>query len=55
MQFTDAERDEVRRRLEQGMTPDAIANSIGRMSDLEEDEIAAVRQLAYELQSETNS
>jgi hypothetical protein len=41
--------DEIRRQLDQGMTPDAIADYLGRVADLDLMDIETVRTAAYAL------
>ncbi|MDZ4268171.1 MAG: hypothetical protein U1D00_21180 [Mycobacterium sp.] len=47
--LTRAQIEEIQQRLEEGMTPEAIADSIGRLADLDELEIVVIRSTAYDL------
>jgi len=47
--LTRAQIDEIEQRLDEGMTPEAIADSIGRVADLEELDIVVIRSTAYDL------
>lgn len=49
MALTEQQRDEIRQRLEAGMTPEAIALSIGRIADLDDIEIEEIRAAAREM------
>ncbi|MGJ6127372.1 hypothetical protein QN239_32860 [Mycolicibacterium sp. Y3] len=49
MALTRAQIDEIQQRLDEGMTPEAIADSIGRMADLDELDIVTIRSTAYDL------
>jgi hypothetical protein len=46
------ERDIIRGYLNSGMTPDAIANYIGRLSDLDEADILLIRSAAIDMLNE---
>lgn len=52
MKLTREEHDHIRAQLEAGATPEDIANSIGRINDLDEADVAAVRAAAVEVQAE---
>lgn len=43
------ERNIIRRYLASGMTPDAIANSLGRLSDLDDADILLIRAAAADM------
>ncbi|MFD2157246.1 hypothetical protein [Rhodococcus jostii] len=43
----DEQLDEIRRHLDEGMTPDAIADYLGRVADLDLMDIETVRTAAY--------
>ncbi|AHK35611.1 hypothetical protein OPAG_08257 [Rhodococcus opacus PD630] len=45
--LSDEQLDEIRRQLNQGMTPDAIADYLGRVADLDLMDIETVRTAAY--------
>ncbi|MDH6288205.1 hypothetical protein [Rhodococcus opacus] len=45
--LSDEQLDEIRRQLDQGMTPDAIADYLGRVADLDLMDIETVRTAAY--------
>jgi len=49
------ERNVIRSYLDSGMTPDAVANYIGRLSDLEDSDILLIRSVAFDMLSETGS
>lgn len=49
MALTRAQIDEIRQRLDEGMTPEAIADSLGRLADLDELDIVTIRSTAYDL------
>lgn len=49
MTLTRAQIDEIQQRLDEGMTPEAIADSLGRLADLEELDIVTIRSTAYDL------
>jgi hypothetical protein len=49
MQLTRAQIEEIKERLAEGMTPDAIANSIGRMADLDYLDVVTLRSKAYDI------
>jgi hypothetical protein len=49
MALTRAQIDEIQQRLDEGMTPEAIADSIGRLADLDELDIVVIRSTAYDL------
>ena len=49
MALTRAQIDEIQQRLDGGMTPEAIADSIGRLADLDELDIVTIRSTAYDL------
>ncbi|KAA1249866.1 hypothetical protein F0Q45_12740 [Mycobacterium simiae] len=49
MVLTRAQIDEIRQRLDEGMSPEAIADSIGRLADLDELDIVTIRSTAYDL------
>jgi hypothetical protein len=51
MALTRAQIDEIQGRLAAGMTPAAIADSIGRIADLDDLEIVTIRSTAYDLRS----
>lgn len=51
MALTRAQIDEIQQRLDEGMTPEAIADSIGRMADLDELDIVTIRSTAYDLRN----
>ena len=42
MALTRAQIDEIQQRLDEGMTPEAIADSIGRLADLDELDIVGM-------------
>lgn len=50
--LTDEQLDDIRERLEQGMTPDGIANYLGRVADLDLIEIEQVRTAANEIEQQ---
>ncbi|MFD6677299.1 hypothetical protein ACFWDA_23420 [Rhodococcus zopfii] len=50
--LTDEQLDDIRRYLEQGMSPDDIANYLGRVADLDLIEIEQVRTAANELEQQ---
>ncbi|GAT02295.1 MULTISPECIES: helix-turn-helix domain-containing protein [Mycolicibacterium] len=47
--LTRAQIDEIQQRLDEGMSPEAIADSIGRVADLDELDIVTIRSVAYDL------
>lgn len=47
--LTRAQIDEIQQRLDEGMTPEAVADSIGRLADLDELEVVVIRSTAYDL------
>lgn len=47
--MTRAQIDEIQQRLDEGMTPEAIADSLGRLADLDELDIVTIRSTAYDL------
>lgn len=49
MALTRAQIDDIQQRLNEGMDPDAIADSIGRMADLDHLDIVTIRSVAYDL------
>lgn len=49
MALTRAQIDEIQQRLDEGMTPEAIADSLGRLADLDELDIVTIRSTAYDL------
>jgi hypothetical protein len=49
MPLSRAEINEIQDRLNDGMTPQEIADSIGRMADLEHADILIVRSVANDL------
>lgn len=49
MALTRAQIDEIQHRLDEGMTPEAIADSLGRLADLDELDIVTIRSTAYDL------
>jgi len=51
MALTRAQIDEIQQRLDEGMSPEAIANSIGRLADLDELEVVTIRSVAYDLRN----
>jgi hypothetical protein len=51
MALTRAQINEIQQRLNAGMTPEAIADSIARMADLDELDIVTIRSAAYDLQN----
>jgi hypothetical protein len=51
MALTRAQIDEIQERLDEGMSPEAIADSIGRMADLDELELVTIRSTAYDLRN----
>ncbi|WP_072814951.1 hypothetical protein [Rhodococcus zopfii] len=50
--LTDEQLDDIRGYLEQGMSPDDIANYLGRVADLDLIEIEQVRTAANELEQQ---
>jgi hypothetical protein len=44
-----AQLDEVQRRLDAGMTPEEIAESLGRVAGLDEVEVVRIRSAAYDI------
>lgn len=50
--LTDEQLDDIRGYLEQGMSPDEIANYLGRVADLDLIEIEQVRTAANELEQQ---
>lgn len=50
--LTDEQLDDIREYLEQGMSPDDIANYLGRVADLDLIEIEYVRTAANELEQQ---
>jgi hypothetical protein len=42
----------IRDYLDSGMTPESVANYLGRVADLEPDEVAALRRAAEEILNE---
>jgi hypothetical protein len=42
----------IRDYLDSGMTPDSVANYLGRVADLEPDEVAALRSAAHDILNE---
>ncbi|RFZ10369.1 hypothetical protein DSM43518_02283 [Mycobacterium marinum] len=51
MRLTRAQIDEIQQRLDEGMSPEAIADSIGRLADLEDLDIVMIRSAAYDLRN----
>ena len=49
MPLSRAEINEIQERLEEGMSPQEIADSIGRMADLEHADILIIRSVANDL------
>ncbi|MDA0252659.1 MAG: hypothetical protein O3B27_06925 [Actinomycetota bacterium] len=49
MPFTRAEINEIQDRLNEGMTPQQIADSISRMADLEHADMLMIRSVATDL------
>ena len=49
MPLSRAEINEIQERLEEGMSPQEIADSIGRMADLEHADILIIRSVASDL------
>lgn len=47
--FDRNERDIIRGYLDSGMTPDAVANYIGRLSDLDDGDILLIRSAAADM------
>lgn len=52
MELTPTQVELITKKLAAGATPEAIANSIGRMNDLEPDAIAELRDAAHQLARE---
>lgn len=53
--FDLRERNIIRRYLDSGMTPEAVANYIGRLSDLEDADILLIRAVATDMLNEAAS
>ena len=53
--FDLQERTIIRGYLDSGMTPDAIANYIGRVSDLEDSDVLLIRSAAADMLAKTDS
>ena len=53
--FDLKERNIIRGYLDSGMTPDAVANYIGRVSDLEDSDILLIRSVAIAMLAESDS
>lgn len=51
MALTRAQIDEIQERLDEGMSPEAIADSVGRLADLDELELVTIRSTAYDLRN----
>lgn len=51
MALTRAQIAEIQERLDEGMSPEAIADSIGRVADLDELELVTIRSAAYDLRN----
>lgn len=49
------QRTVIRDYLDSGMTPDAVANYLGRLADLEPEEVAALRLAARDMLSESSA
>jgi hypothetical protein len=49
MALTRVQLDEIQERLDEGMTPEAIADSLGRIADLDHLDVIAIRSAAYDL------
>ncbi|RZL72712.1 MAG: hypothetical protein EOP32_38025 [Rhodococcus sp. (in: high G+C Gram-positive bacteria)] len=47
--LTDEQLDEIRRHLDEGMTPDAIADYLGQVADLDLMDIVTIRSAAVAL------
>ncbi|ABG99795.1 hypothetical protein RHA1_ro08751 (plasmid) [Rhodococcus jostii RHA1] len=47
--LNDEQLDEIRRHLDEGMTPDAIADYLGRVADLDLMDIVTIRSAAVAL------
>lgn len=47
--FDIRERNIIRRYLDSGMTPEAVANYIGRLSDLDDADILLIRSAASDM------
>lgn len=52
MQLTPEQRNEIRDRLAQGMTPIDVANFFGRVADLDLGDVAQIRSAAYDIARE---
>ncbi len=46
------QRTVIRDYLDSGMSPDSVANYLGRVADLEPDEVAALRAAAHDILNE---
>lgn len=53
MALNQQQREEIQRRLDAGMSPDAIAQSLGRIADLDDLEIEEIRSTAIGMQGES--
>jgi hypothetical protein len=49
MALTRAQIAEIQERLDEGMTPEAIADSLGRIADLDHLDVITIRSAAYDL------
>lgn len=49
MALTRAQLDDIQERLDEGMTPEAIADSLGRIADLDHLDVITIRSAAYDL------
>ena len=52
MQLTPAQREEIRNRLAQGMTPVEVADFFGRVADLDLGAVVQIRSAAYDIARE---
>lgn len=51
MALTRAQIDEIQDRLDEGMSPEQIADSLARIADLEALEVVTIRSVAYDLRN----
>ncbi|MDH6285036.1 hypothetical protein [Prescottella agglutinans] len=51
-ELTQAQLDDIRARLKQGMSPREVADYYGRIADLDLIEIARIRTAAYQIEQE---
>lgn len=53
MALNQKQREEIQRRLDAGLSPDAIAQSLGRIAELDDLQIEEIRTAAIGMQGES--